>query len=109
MSEELNYLERISNLATRSEKVSWNRKMTQMIKLLAKIRPIEEALLTLTTQKNEMLDEVEELRQTMVIQCIHPKENLVIRADDIAVCKFCEKAIKIVNEETIQDTNNFEG
>lgn len=89
--------EKISNAANRSEKVSWNRKMDNMVKLLGQLRPIEEQILELYTQKMPIFDQVQELRETMVKECVHPYEYLVIH-DDHALCKFCGKKISLPND-----------
>lgn len=89
--------EKIANAANRSEKVSWNRKMDNMVKLLGQLRPIEEQILELHAQKMPIFDQVQELRETMVKECVHPYEYLVIR-DDHALCKFCGKKISLPND-----------
>lgn len=88
------HLERIANTASRSDKVSWNRKMDNMIRLLAKIKPIEDEILDLHAKKTEVVDEIAELRRVMVAECIHPF-NYLVEHEDYVLCKFCDK--KIVN------------
>ena len=80
----------VSNSANRSEKTSWNRKMDNMVKLLAKLRPIEEQILELQAQKMPVYDEVQVLRLEMINQCVHPYEYLVLH-DEYVICKFCDK------------------
>jgi hypothetical protein len=87
-------LETVANNATRSEKTSWNRKMDNMVKLIAVLRPIEEQILDLMAQKMPVIDSVSALRATMVKECIHPIDNLVHK-DDHIICKFCDKKISI--------------
>jgi len=89
--------ETISNHANRSEKMSWNRKMDNMVKLISKIRPLEEKILELTSQKQPIMDQIAQLRQDMLTECVHPFEYLVFK-DDHVVCKFCDKRINIPNE-----------
>jgi hypothetical protein len=89
-------LETIADTATRSEKVSWDRKMDNMVKLLAKLRPIEEQLLDLMVQKAPILDEVQALRKEMVKECVHPYTHLTFNDnDETIVCKFCERKFAI--------------
>ena len=85
--------ESIANVANRSEKTSWNRKMENMVKLLAKIRPIEQKILNLHREKLPLLDEVHELRQTMVNECVHPFDQLIVKEDHV-LCKFCNRKLK---------------
>lgn len=87
-------LETIANTASRSEKTSWNRKMNNMVSLLAKLKPIEDQILDLMKQKETIFDEIQELRQVMVKECIHPFEQLVYKEDHIE-CKFCNRKLNL--------------
>lgn len=95
--EERRVKEAVANSANRSEKTSWNRKMDNMVKLMARLRPIEDQLIELQAQKIPIFDEIQELRKTMVNECVHPYEHLVIK-DDHILCKFCGKKIGIPND-----------
>ncbi len=86
-------LESVANNSTRSEKTSWNRKMDNMVKFIAELRPIEQQILELMAQKTPILDKIAELRLTMVKECIHPIEQLVYKEDHIE-CKFCGRKIQ---------------
>lgn len=87
--------EKISNTANRSEKTSWNRKMDNMVKTLAKLRPIEQKILDIIEQeKMPIQDEIQQLRETMVKECVHPYEYLVMK-DGYVKCKFCERKLSI--------------
>lgn len=101
-------LEQIADNATRSEKVSWDRKMDNMVKLLAKLRPIEEQIIDLLAQKGPLLDEVQELRRDMVKECVHPYTHLTFNDNDnTIVCKFCERkfAIREMMNQAHDDAN----
>ena len=89
-------LEAVANNSSRSEKTSWNRKMNNMVKLLALLRPIEDKILELYAQKEPIFDEIQVLREVMIRECVHPYEYL-IHKDDHIVCKFCNKKIGLVN------------
>lgn len=92
-------LEQVANFATRSEKTSWNRKMDNMVKLLAELHPIEEKILKIILEeKQPLMDAVNELRGTMVKECIHPYDQLVLH-DDYIECKFCGRKLNIPNDE----------
>jgi hypothetical protein len=92
-------LEVISNFSNRSEKTSWNRKMDNMVKLLATLRPLEDQILDLHAKKMPIFDDVQQLRATMVKECIHPYQHLII-TDDHVLCKFCNRRISIPVIET---------
>lgn len=89
-------LETIADNATRSEKVSWDRKMDNMVKLLATLRPIEDQIVDLLAKKAPILDEVQSLRKEMVKECVHPYTHLTFNQnDDTIICKFCERKFAI--------------
>jgi hypothetical protein len=85
-------IETISNAASRSEKVSWDRKMDNMVKLLTTLRPIEEKIMDLMVQKQPIFDEIAALRGEMINGCVHPFTHLVFKQTDegeVVQCKFC--------------------
>ncbi|MNE12408.1 hypothetical protein D3C80_1052070 [compost metagenome] len=87
--------EEISNHATRSEKVSWERQFGNMQKLLEeKLQPIEDEILQLIGKKNKVFDEIVVLRDELVRDCIHPFDH-VVATDNAAIyeCKFCNKRV----------------
>lgn len=84
-------LETISDNATRGEKVSWDRKMDNMVSLIAKLKPIEDQILDLMTAKTPILDEIAALRKDMVKDCVHPYEMLTDLGNGAVRCKFCDK------------------
>ena len=90
--EQRQLFESIANNANRSEKTSWNRKLENMVKLMAKLRPIESQIIELEVEKTPILDDIHALRQTMVKEGVHPFEYLV-RKDDHVLCKFCNRRI----------------
>lgn len=92
-------LERVANTANRSDKVSWNRKMDNMVKFIAEMRPIQEQILELEASKQPILDKIAELRNVMKNECVHPFEHLV-DVDDYVLCKFCEKKLRPVADDT---------
>lgn len=94
------YLEGIANTANRSDKVSWNRKMDNMVKLIAEMRPYQEEILDIEAKKAEIFDRIKELRKTMVAECIHPYDHLVNKENHV-YCKFCER--KIVPNASTQE------
>lgn len=104
--------EEISNHATRSEKVSWERQYGNMQKLLTeKLQPIESKILDLIGEKNKIFDEIVVLRDDLVRDCIHPFEHVVedapstsassidsitiLRPGITYVCSFCNKKVAL--------------
>ena len=85
--------EAVANHSDRSEKTSWNRKMDNMVSLLAKLRPIEEKIIDLQAEKMPIFDEVQQLRELMVTECIHPYQHLVLVEPGVVECKFCNRKI----------------
>lgn len=89
-------LETIADNATRSEKVAWDRKMDNMVKLIAELRPIEDQILDLMAKKTPIMDNIQMLRQEMVKECVHPFTHLSYNEHDHTVqCKFCYKKFKV--------------
>ena len=81
-------LESVADHATRNEKVSWDRKMDNMVSLLATLRPIEDQITDLLGQKMPIMDTIAVLRNEMVKECIHPYTHLAHKSEYIE-CKFC--------------------
>jgi ABC-type uncharacterized transport system ATPase component len=88
--------ETISNAATRGEKISFDRKMNNMVLLLSQLSPLEEQITELMARKIPILDSVQALRVEMVNSCVHPSTHLVIN-EHYAVCKFCDRKFNIPN------------
>lgn len=86
--------ETIANNATRNEKVSWDRKMNNMVSLLAELTPIEDEITDLMVKKMAIIDKVQSLRADMVKECTHPFTHLASH-DDHIVCKFCDRKFTI--------------
>lgn len=89
-------LEKVSNHATRSEKLSWERKRTNINELIIQANKIEQQMYELRLTLTPLHDEIQELRTTMVEECIHPYDLLVLKEEGTVVCKFCEKTLKVV-------------
>lgn len=87
-------MESVANAANRSEKVSWERKMNNMMSCLEKLTPIEDQILDLMASKLPIIDKISEIRSDMVFQCIHPMEQLSHNGDHIE-CKFCNRKFSL--------------
>lgn len=87
--------ESIANHKNRSEKTAWRRKLKNMEKLLEKLQPIEDKILSIMAdEKQPLLDDIAALRLIMVKECIHPYEHL-IKKDGFVECKFCNTKLKV--------------
>lgn len=85
-------IDAIADRTKRADKLAWNRRMDTMISLLAEVRPIEEQLTDLQVARREIHDRIAAHRKQMVVDCIHPVDQLVAHADhrgDYVECKFC--------------------
>ena len=89
--------ETIANAATRNEKVAWDRKMNNMVSLLAKLQPIEDQITELLATKMPIIDMVQVLRTEMVNSCIHPYTHQIEHENHI-VCKFCNRKFNVVDK-----------
>lgn len=87
--------EQVANNATRNEKVSWDRKMDNMVSLLTELQPLEDQILDLQARKMPIIDKIQSLRQEMVRDCVHPFTHLVHHEDHV-VCKFCERKFNVI-------------
>lgn len=97
MSEEV--FNTIANNANKNDKISWNRKRKKMRKMIAdNISPLEDQILELTMRKMSEMDTVIEIRDELVRECIHPKDELV-KKEGYVLCKFCQAKLR-VNEKS---------
>lgn len=87
-------LDTIFKKTNKNEKLAWNRKRKKLEDLVDGARPIEEAIFDLMMKKQEIIDQIDELRQVMVTECIHPQDMLVHHGRNIE-CKFCGVKILI--------------
>lgn len=86
----------VVELADRSDKTSWNRKLRNITKLIEEVQQLEDDIQKIHEKKLPLLDKIAEYRNEMVDTCIHPEEYLTVHEDAVK-CKFCEKTIKVLN------------
>lgn len=84
----------IWNFRDKNEKASWVRKKKNLENLVEQLEPIEEQLRLLNAQKLQILDDINEIRKTMIVDCVHPKDYLVHYGTYVK-CRFCEYKISI--------------
>jgi hypothetical protein len=92
--------EAIGAIPTKSDKLSFARKSRNMRELLDKLEPIETQILELVQSKTPIIDQITKLRSQMVATCVHPLQYLVLKDQNTAQCKFCDKLFRINNEPT---------
>lgn len=108
MQETDEYLKKISETLakkiSRSDKLTWFRKLDRMVSLHSQVTPLEEKILNLIAKKQPLVDELAELRNQMLLNCVHPPEYLVVKENNgnrYVECKFCNGKFalpEIVNE-----------
>lgn len=86
-------IEYVANNAPRPEKVAWERKLSNMTKLIDQLRPFEEQIIELIAQKQEIMDQISTLRAEMVQSCVHPQQYLNYNEDSTVSCKFCNRRL----------------
>ena len=84
----------VANFRDKNEKASWLRKKKNLEAFVDQLAPIEAQLLALTAQKTDIMDEINDVRKTMIIDCIHPQDYLV-HYETYIKCRFCESNISI--------------
>lgn len=84
----------IANFRDKNEKASWLRKKSNLESIVEQIEPIEEQIRALQKAKMDLIDEVQEIRKSMVADCIHPQDYLVHYGKYVK-CRFCESNISI--------------
>lgn len=94
-------IEKIINSKPKNERIAFARKLKKMYELVDSLTPIEEKILDIIyNEKNPIMDEIQELRATMVRECVHPKDNLVYFLEkeeglEYVVCKFCNARLMV--------------
>lgn len=84
----------VANFRDKNEKASWLRKKKNLEALVDRLAPIESQLLVLNAKKLDIMDDINGVRKTMIIDCIHPQDYLV-HYESYIKCRFCESNISI--------------
>lgn len=85
----------IHQQSTQLDKTSWLRKLDNLQNLVTQVNALADKMSEIEAQKIPILDQIAELRQQMVQECIHPVDQLV-EHEDYTICKFCEKRINLL-------------
>lgn len=83
----------IAGNSENAAKLAWRRKKKKLEELIDQLKPYEQKILELYQERMPILDKITELREVMVQECIHPKDQLVHKGTHVE-CKFCNKIIK---------------
>ncbi len=95
-------LQQVALMCSRREKISWNRKQNNLEELIKKLEPVETKILSLMAQKQEIIDELIQLRKIMVAECVHPVEHLVDHIKHVE-CKFCGRNVNPIKSGLIEE------
>lgn len=85
----------IHQQSTQLDKTSWQRKYDNLQKLVKQVNDLADQMSEIEALKIPIIDQIAELRQQMVQECIHPVEMLV-EHEDCTICKFCDKRINLL-------------
>ena len=84
----------IANFRDKNEKASWLRKKKNLETIVETTEPVEDDIRKLQSIKMHLVDEIQEIRKTMISDCIHPQDYLVHYGKYVK-CRFCESNISI--------------
>jgi chromosome segregation ATPase len=87
-------LDTVAGYSQNDAKLAWRRKKKKLDALIEELEPIQNKIIELYEEKQPIMDKIAELRQTMVQECVHPKDYLVHKGTHVE-CKFCDKIIKL--------------
>lgn len=87
-------LDAIALHAEKNERLSWTRNYKKLQGLVTELAPYEEKMLELILAKQNIVDEIAVLRESMVKICVHPKDSLA-HHDTYAECRFCNRKISL--------------
>lgn len=93
-------IDKIINAKPKNERIAFARKVKKMEELTESLEPIEAKILEIVlNEKYPIMDEIEELRATMIKECVHPKEFLVFHSYEgespYVECKFCNAKLVV--------------
>jgi hypothetical protein len=77
------------------DKTSWLRKYENLQTLINQVNVLAEQIAEIEASKEPIIDQINDLRQQMVHECIHPIDHLVDH-EGVTLCKFCEKRIAVL-------------
>lgn len=87
--------EKISNVSPNNDKLAWRRLYKELQRHIIEYNNLNSQFLEVKAKRVAVNKTINEMREKMVNECIHPKTELVYKGDHV-VCKFCEKRLKLV-------------
>jgi hypothetical protein len=81
---------KISGQSTQLDKANWMRKFDKIQGYIGEVNQLAEQIMELEKAKMPILDQIAELRNELVVDCIHPKDYLV-KVDGVVGCTFCDR------------------
>lgn len=90
---------RIVNAKPKNERIAFTRKLKKIQELVESLEPIEAKILDIVlNEKYPIMDQIQELRTTMIKECVHPKDQLVYHnngEEEYVECKFCNAKLMV--------------
>lgn len=98
----------VANHASKSDRAAWMRRVKRLDDLIKQLEPVEDKLLELLHTREKLTQQLNEVREDLVANCIHPEEHLVSH-NGYVVCKYCERKLRAVERGETSDTTETEG
>lgn len=76
------------------DRANWQRRYDKIQTLIVKVNDIADKITELEVSKMPILDEITIIRESLVAECVHPREYLIVE-DEIYHCKFCNRKFAI--------------
>lgn len=85
----------ISSAVPKNDRMAWLRLNRELNKHLAELDEINPSWMELTSKRQHILDHVDELRDKMISECIHPEDQLTLREGKLH-CAFCNRRVRVI-------------
>ena len=88
------HLMRVAGVRDKNEKLSWSRRLKNLEATVKTLEPIEAQIIKLQSQKMAIMDDIQEQRNSLLRECVHPTDYL-LHLDTYILCKFCNAKLSI--------------
>lgn len=88
------HIMRVAGVRDKNEKLSWSRRKKNLEDTVKTLEPIEQQIIELQTKKMRIMDDIQEQRNSLLRECVHPTDYLVHLNTHI-LCKFCNAKLSI--------------
>ena len=85
----------ISSAVPKNDRMAWLRLNRELNKHISELDEINPMWLELTSKRQHVLDHIDELRDKMIAECIHPEDHLTLRNSELH-CSFCNRRVRII-------------